>query len=101
MDERQRKVFISHTGAEREIALALQDRLQADFGQAVKVFVSSDLVSIKAGEIWLNAVEKALRDAVAVIVVCSPASVSRPWVQFEAGVAGFAGSPWFPSVIPG
>jgi hypothetical protein len=53
----------------------------------VKLFQSSDIGSIVAGDDWLSAVQQALQDAAAVIVLCSHASIQRPWVQFELGAA--------------
>ena len=38
---------------------------------------------IGAGKDWLKAVEDALAKSKAVLVLCSKASVHRPWVQFE------------------
>jgi len=61
--------------------------LQSLFSGDVEVFTSSDTKSIKVGANWLDVIHSALEQASAVIVLCSKASVSRPWVQFELGAA--------------
>jgi hypothetical protein len=55
----------------------------------VKIFMSSDIGSITAGEEWLTSLQRAIRRASAMLVLCSTRSVSRPWVQFELGAAWF------------
>src|SRR5262249_35202192 len=56
----------------------------------------SDRESIAAGEQWLRSIEKALKEASILIVLCSPASISRPWINFEAGAAWMRGIPLVP-----
>ena len=53
----------------------------------VKVFVSSDTESIAAGEEWLKSLEQALDDCAVFLILCSPQSIKRPWINFEAGAA--------------
>jgi TIR domain len=77
------KVFISHITEEKDLAALLKERIDEDFLGKVECFVSSDTESILAGENWLISVEEALRDASVEIVLCSPASVKRPWINFE------------------
>jgi hypothetical protein len=91
----KQRIFISHISAEAELAAYLKKRLSKDF-KNVEVFVSSDGVSIELGKKWLEAVEKALSRATAEIVLCSKASVSRPWVNFEAGAVWLRGIPVIP-----
>jgi len=76
------QLFISHVSEEREIAEALKKHLEEDF-EPLKVFVST--VSISAGEDWLKGLKKALEEARVELVLCSRVSVTRPWVNFEAG----------------
>ena len=81
-----KNLFISHISDESEIAQWLKGRLRNDFRGALEVFVSSDRPTIEAGSRWLDEVEQALTVADLQVVLCSPASVVRPWVNFEAGV---------------
>ena len=91
-----RQVFISHISKESELAQLLKERLVADFKGSLDVFVSSDRASIGAGTKWLDEVERALKDADLVIVMASPESVSRPWVNFEAGAVWLRGTRLIP-----
>jgi len=81
------QVFVSHISEEREVALALQRMVQEMFGGHVEVFTSSDSKSILPGSDWLQCIDGALQQAEIIIVLCSRASVQRPWVQFELGAA--------------
>jgi hypothetical protein len=83
----QKQVFISHISAEAEFAKRLKQRLDNDFLGMLEIFVSSDRETIRAGEKWLDQVDRSLRAADAQLVLCSHASVRRPWVNFEAGAA--------------
>jgi uncharacterized SAM-dependent methyltransferase len=89
-------VFISHVSEEAELARYLQERLSEDFLNFVEVFVSSDDVSISAGDPWLASIEKALQNAAILIVLCSRLSIRRPWINFEAGAAWIRKIPIIP-----
>lgn len=79
------RLFISHVTEEADVAVALQRRLRETV-PGVDPFVSS--TDIGAGQAWLAEVSEAVEDAAMMIVLCSPRSVDRTWVNFEAG-AGF------------
>ena len=38
-----------------------------------------------AGSKWLEEIDQALAAAVVLLVLCSPASLRRPWINFETG----------------
>lgn len=80
-------LFLSHISEERALAVTLQQTVQDLFHQDVRIFTSSDVGSIVGGENWLSCVQGALERAQAVLVLCSRASIERPWVQFELGAA--------------
>ncbi|HWH82891.1 MAG TPA: L-histidine N(alpha)-methyltransferase [Burkholderiaceae bacterium] len=82
-----KSVFISHLTDEGVLAQALKAALRSDFLNLLSVFVSSDLQSITVGKPWLDQVRSALADADLLLVLCSQRSVSRPWINFEAGAA--------------
>lgn len=90
------RAFISHVTEEADIAGRLKTALTQDFLGFLDVFVSSDSESIAAGEDWLRSIEKGLKESSILIVLCSPASVSRPWINFEAGAAWMRGIPLVP-----
>lgn len=85
------KVFISHIHEEKDLAALLKARIAEDFLGKVECFVSSDTESVLAGEIWLRSVEKALNEASIEVILCSAASVKRPWINFEAGAGWIRG----------
>lgn len=86
-----RKIFISHISDESELAQDIKQQLDKNFLGLFDIFVSSDLESIKAGEKWLELLEAELKNAELLIVLCSPSSVGRPWVNFEAGAVWLRG----------
>ena len=88
-------IFISHTSTERRLAKAFKERLAADFS-TVDVFVSSDGTTVQAGRQWLKELSSALKRAKIEIILCSHASVERPWVNFEAGAGWVRGIPVIP-----
>ena len=89
-------VFISHITEEAEVAKALKGLIEPHFLGLLEVFVSSDGESIKMGQKWLDTVAAASKRCALQIVVCSPKSVTRPWVNFEAGAAWIRDVPVIP-----
>ncbi len=78
-------IFISHIAEEKELAQALKDLVLATFLGMVDVFVASDPTSIKAGQKWLDEITHALKLCKIEIILASPHSIRRPWINFEAG----------------
>jgi hypothetical protein len=78
-------VFISHVTTESEIAKWLKDVLASGFLGMIDFFVSSDNHSIAVGDKWLDGITEALHRCVIQLVICSPVSIGRSWVNFEAG----------------
>jgi hypothetical protein len=79
------KLFISHINEESNLALTLKEWIESSFAGQCDVFVSSDKDDIPAGSKWLEAIDNALGEAVGLIVLCSPVSLARPWINFETG----------------
>src|SRR5262245_25362655 len=78
-------VFISHIGEEKAVALRLQKLITAAFSDAFPVFVSSDPGSLGGGEEWYHHILDNLAKAKVVLVLLSPESADRPWINYEAG----------------
>lgn len=78
-------VFISHITEEKDIALALKDFIRASFLGMIDIFVSSDSDDLSLGRKWLDDITESLNTCVVEIVLCSPISVKRPWINFEIG----------------
>lgn len=81
-------IFISHAVANSNIAQSLADVLEGACDD-VATFVASRPGDIRADENWLGEIERALKEADAYIILLTPESVLRPWVNFEAGAAWF------------
>ena len=79
-------IFISHINEERPLALRLQKLLETALSPKPPVFVSSDYDSIRSGEEWYRAILLGIRRSEAVVVLLSPQSIDRRWINFEAGI---------------
>ncbi|MBY5682664.1 toll/interleukin-1 receptor domain-containing protein [Rhizobium leguminosarum] len=80
-------IFLSHITEEAELAGLFKEQIETSFLGMVNVFVSSDAKSIPLGKNWLDQVTEGLRSCKAMLLLCSPASIGRPWINFEAGAA--------------
>lgn len=81
------QIFVSHISEEGDLAAMLKRHLLEDFLDLLEVFVSSDAQSIGAGQNWLESLDNALHRSSMLLVLCSHASLRRPWVNFEVGAA--------------
>lgn len=81
------RIFLSHISEEVALASIFKNAIESDFLDLPEVFVSSDTVSIATGQNWLTELERAINDASSLLVLSSPASITRPWVNFEIGAA--------------
>jgi hypothetical protein len=93
-------VFISFAGSERTLADELKIAIETLF-PSIEVFVSSAPDSIGAGAKWINSIESALKRCVIVVVIASPTSIQRPWVNFEAGAGWIRDVPVIPACHSG
>lgn len=78
-------IFISHIHEESYYANKLKERIQSDFSVELKVFVSSDDKSIRAGLLMKQMVQ-AITGSRFFIALCSEESIVRPWIPFEIGI---------------
>jgi len=83
----EQDVFISFASQERNLAEAIKQFVEAAF--ECEAFVSD--TTITAGEIWQDEIVTALCNAKLLLVLCSPFSISRQWVNFECGAAHLPG----------
>lgn len=89
-------VFISHITEEGEIARYLKEYVEKKFLRTIEVFVSSHEESIRLGDEWLSAIKSSVSNCGLMVVICSPVSVARPWINFEAGAGWVRGIPVVP-----
>lgn len=80
-------IFISHIHEEANLALLLKNWIEDTFLGQIEVFVSADDRDIVIGDEWFNRISHALDTAKVVLLLCSPDSIKRPWISFEAGWA--------------
>lgn len=89
-------VFISHITEEKEIAITFKELIENSFLGMLDVFVSSDEDSIHMGQRWLDRISGGLKTCSVEIVLCSPKSITRPWINFEAGAGWVRDIPVIP-----
>ena len=89
-------VFISHITEEADLARILKKHLEKAFLGMVDIFVSSDGQSIAPGDQWLKKIDDALQAAQLTLILCSEASIKRPWINFEAGASWIKNIPIIP-----
>ncbi len=90
------KAFVSHTEEDARLAAVIKKWVEASFLRLFEVFVSSVPGDITAGNQWFQSLEAELNDSKVVLVICSPASVHRLWINFEAGAGWIKGIPVIP-----
>lgn len=79
-------IFISHIHENKELALIIKELIDTIFENAMDVFVSSDSESVELGDEWLMKLNDGLKKCDIMLLICSPESINRPWIAFEAGV---------------
>jgi len=83
-------VFISHDTRDAEIAEAFSKLLSSVSAGVLKSFRSSDrkgTQGIEYGVEWFPEIMKKLDEASDIVCLLTQASVDRPWILYEAGVA--------------
>jgi hypothetical protein len=88
-------IFLSHISCEANLADIVEHHVGRDFIGLASVFASTQ-ASILVGSKWLDEVTGALNDADLHVVLASPDSVKRKWINFEAGAAHVRGVPIIP-----
>lgn len=88
--------FISHVTEEAELALTIQEWIESTFSPTCRVFVSASARDLPPGSAWLDEIRGALAESAALFVICSNSSISRPWINFEAGCGWIRGVPVIP-----
>jgi hypothetical protein len=92
----RRTIFISHIHEEEQLAHALKAFIEDSFLRTIDVFASSQDDSIRLGDDWNERIKQSLLNCDLLIVLCSPVSVTRPWINFEAGAGWIKGIPVIP-----
>ena len=90
------KIFISHITEEHLIANEIKQLLEDSFLGAFDVFLSSNENCLKLGEEWFDTIKTSIQTCKMMLVMCSPISINRPWITFEAGAGWMKGVPVIP-----
>lgn len=85
-------ILISHTYNERELAEAWKALIETTSSGVIKVWYSSDTEpsgggGITLGQEWREQLYHRLVECHYVLAILTPASVNRPWIMWECGVA--------------
>ena len=94
----QSKVFVSHALTDDILNSNLFANLNRAFPNT-EFFISSKYRSIDPGTIWLTEIVNAINDADVMLVCLSRASITRPWIFFEAGGGYCNGKTLIPLVL--
>lgn len=89
-------IFISHIHEEAPLAKVFKEELEATSAGQWLVFVSSDKGSVTLGDKWFFKIDETLTGQRLLLVLCSPASMSRLWIGYEVGYAAAKGVPSIP-----
>jgi hypothetical protein len=82
----RRGIFLSHISEESAMAIRLRRLFKEALWADMPIFVSSDYESIPSGEPWYQKVLQGLSQVEGIVSLLSPASLLRPWINFEAGI---------------
>lgn len=93
---KKKTVFISHITEESDLAQIISEQIKTNYLGMLDTFVSSDGESIPTGGRWLDTIDTALSESAIQISLCSPQSVKRPWINFEAGASWIRKIPVIP-----
>jgi tetratricopeptide (TPR) repeat protein len=83
-------ILISHAYDERELAEAWKTLIETTSSGVIKVWYSSDMEpsgGITLGREWREGLYQRLKECQYVLAILTPASVNRPWIMWECGVA--------------
>lgn len=94
-------IFISHITDEQFVAAEIEKMLNDAFLHQFEIFVSSNPNTLRAGSVWGEEIFNKLKEADAGIVVVSPKSKKREWINFEAGAIWGKGVPVIPACHSG
>lgn len=82
------QAFMTYFSVEEADAEDLAEHLKSVFGKdGIEIFMASSWESVAPSDEWESKVIKAIQDAAVLLVLMSHDALSRPWINFEIGVA--------------
>jgi TIR domain len=94
-------IFISHMSSDGDLAIALGEMFKEALLDGIDVFNASDRGSLRPGDPWRDEIVKNIRASEIMLVICSPESISRPWINFEAGAGWISDKRVVPCCVGG
>ena len=94
-------VFLSHIHEDKNIANTLENIISDVLLGGIDFFNSSNRKSISPGDPWRDLIIEKIGKSKALLVLLSPESVSRPWINFESGGAWISGKKVIPCCVSG
>jgi hypothetical protein len=89
-------LFTSHFSGEAALATILKETIEDKFLNMIKVFSSSHSESLQLGNEWFATIKENLNKADLIIILCSPMSITKPWINFEGGCGFIRNIPVIP-----
>jgi len=80
-------VFISYINENINIANKFKALIVDNFPKNVEVFIAGDPDNIPFSKDWFEGIKAGIKNCDLMIILCTPESVKRPWINFEAGAA--------------
>lgn len=80
-------LFFSHSSKDKDMILAIKNKVMQYTSNTLDIFQSSDGESIPFGTNWIHKVEEGLKEAKVMFVFITENSISSGWIYFEAGYA--------------
>lgn len=94
-------IFISHITEEKHIAEAIQQMISDAFLNSFDTFVSSNPNNLPLGSGWHQTISEKLKKSSMGIIIISPKSKKREWINFEAGALWMKDVPVIPACHSG
>jgi hypothetical protein len=94
-------IFFSHSHENETVAKALKKYFHDLFSNEIHVFISGDPNNIPAGQDWFTTIIDEIKECNCMIILCSPDSIERKWIHFEAGAAVILGKKIIPICFAG
>ena len=80
-------LFFSHSSKDKDMVLAIKNKIMTYTNNTLEIFQSSDGQSIPFGTNWIHKVEEGLNESKIMFVFVTEKSISSGWIYFEAGYA--------------
>ena len=86
-EQKKYSIFISHIHENEAVAKKLKKFFENLFGEKIDGFISGDPKNISAGQDFFTTIIDGIKRCDCMIILCSPDSVKRYYIYFEAGAA--------------